>query len=382
MRILVDVSPAVHHHAGIGRYADELLRALVAIDAADEFQVLYNLMGPGERLEPPLDSLRAHPVGLPAKPWRMSVLLAELGHVPMDRWLPRCDIFHATDHLLPPLRKAGSVFTIHDLIFLHFPQYHLPLNRWYLGLMLPRFLRRADALIAVSENTKRDVVKLRKVAPEKITVIYEGVNPAYKPLEDPGALGRVREKYKLPDQFLLYFATLEPRKNLATLLDAYHALLGAGQTIPPLVIAGRKGWLYQPIFDRVRELGLAERVHFTDWIDEQDAPVLMNAASAFIYPSLYEGFGLPPLEAMACGTPVICSSASSLPEVVGDGGLLFEPTDARALASAITRVLGDERLRAQLRARGIAQARKFTWEQAARETLQVYQDVARQPTTR
>lgn len=376
MRILVDVSPAVHHHAGIGRYADELVRALVGIDAADEFEVLYNLMGPGERLEAPLDRLPAHNVGLPAKPWRMSVLLAEMAHVPMDRWLPRCDIFHATDHLLPNLRTPGSVFTIHDLIFLHFPQYHLPLNRWYLSLMLPRFLRRADRLIAVSENTKRDVVKLMNIPPEKITVIYEGVNPAFKPLGDPGAGARVREKYKLPDQFLLYFATLEPRKNLATLLDAYHTLLGSGRTMPALVVAGRKGWLYQPIFERVRELGLAERVHFTDWIDEQDAPVLMNAASTFIYPSLYEGFGLPPLEAMACGTPVICSNASSLPEVVGDGGLLFEPKDAGALATAITRVLGDEGLRAQLRERGIAQASKFTWERAARETLSVYRAVA------
>ena len=302
--------------------------------------------------------------------------------MPMDSWLPYSDVFHATDHLLPPLRRAGSVFTVHDLIFLHFPEYHLPLNRWYLSLMLPRFLRRADALIAVSENTKRDVVKLMQIPPDKITVIYEGVNPAYRPLDDSAARDRVREKYRLPAEYILYFGTLEPRKNLLTLLDAYHALLVRGQAIPSLVLAGRKGWLYQPVFARVRALGLEDRVHFTDYVDEQDAPVIMNAASVFVYPSLYEGFGLPPLEAMACGTPVICSNASSLPEVVGDGGLLFEPRDVGALANAIARVLADAELRTQLRARGIEQARKFTWERAARETLAVYQAVEKQHTRR
>lgn len=376
MRILFDISPAVHRHAGLGRYAYELLRALLDFDHDNAYHAFYSRMGPGERLEPPLDRLPAHNFGLPAKPWRMSVLLAQLAHIPMDAWLPACDLFHATEHLLPPLRRARSVFTIHDLIFLHFPEYHLPMNRWYLGLMLPRFLRRADALIAVSEHTKRDVVKRMQIPPDKITVIYEGANPAFKPLDDGAARERVREKYQLPAEFILYFATLEPRKNLLTLLDAYHALLSREQAIPTLVVAGRKGWLYQPMFARVRELGLEDRVHFTGWVDEQDAPAIMNAASVFVYPSLYEGFGLPPLEAMACGTPVICSNASSLPEVVGDGGLLFEPRDVGALANAITSVLADAELRTQLRARGIEQARKFSWERAARETLAVYQSVA------
>jgi glycosyltransferase involved in cell wall biosynthesis len=378
MRILFDISPAVHRHAGLGRYAYELLSALLQFDRDNEYLGFYNQVGAGEHVDPPLDRLPSHSIGLPAKPWRMSVLLAQLAHVPLDPWLPVCDLFHATDHLLPPLRRAGSVFTIHDLIFLHFPEYHLPLNRWYLSLMLPRFLRRADALIAVSENTKRDVVKLMQIPPDKITVIYEGVSPAYRPLDDSAALESVRAKYQLPAPYILYFATLEPRKNLLTLLDAYHALLAREQAIPPLVVAGRKGWLYQPMFARVRELGLEDRVHFTDWVDEQDAPVIMNAASVFVYPSLYEGFGLPPLEAMACGTPVICSNASSLPEVVGDGGLLFEPHDVGALANAIARVLADGELRTHLRARGIEQARKFSWERAARETLAVYQTVEKQ----
>ena len=382
MRILFDISPAVHRHGGLGRYASELLRALLQIDRANDYHAFYSKLGAGEQVDPALDRLPAHTLGLPAKPWRMGVLLAELAHIPMDTWLPPCDLFHATEHLLPPLQRAGSVFTIHDLIFLRFPEYHLPLNRWYLSLMLPRFLRRADALIAVSENTKRDVVKLMQIPPDKITVIYEGVNPAYKPLDDRAARDRVREKYNLPAEYILCFATLEPRKNLLTLLDAYHALLARDQAVPALVLAGRKGWLYQPIFARVHELGLEDRVHFTDWVAEQDAPVIMNMASVFVFPSLYEGFGLPPLEAMACGTPLICSNASSLPEVVGAGGLLFEPRDVGALANALARVLADAELRAQLRGRGIEQARKFTWERAARETLAVYQAVEKQHTRR
>ena len=314
MRILFDISPAVHRHAGLGRYAYELLRELLRCDRDNVYQALYSKLAAGEHVDPPLDRLLAHSLRLSAKPWRMSVLLAQLTHLPMDPWLPACDLFHATDHLLPLLRRAGSVFTVHDLIFLHFPEYHLPLNRWYLSLMMPRFLRRADALIAVSENTKRDVVKLMQIPPDKITVIYEGVNPAYRPLDDRDSRERVREKYQLPAEYILYFGTLEPRKNLLTLLDAYHSLLSRAQAVPTLVVAGRKGWLYQPIFARVSELGLEDRVHFTGWIDEQDAPAIMNAASVFVYPSLYEGFGLPPLEAMACGTPLICSNASSLPE--------------------------------------------------------------------
>ncbi|HEY6042640.1 MAG TPA: glycosyltransferase family 1 protein, partial [Anaerolineae bacterium] len=168
--------------------------------------------------------------------------------------------------------------------------------------------------------------------------------------------------------------TIEPRKNLLVLLEAYQTLLRANANAPRLVIAGRKGWLYQPVFDRVRELGLDAQVHFTDWVDEADAPALMNLADVFVFPSLYEGFGLPPLEAMACGIPVICSNASSLPEIMGEAGILFEPHDTHALVQAMSRVLENEGTRQALRKAGLEQAQKFSWERAARETLQVYEE--------
>jgi glycosyltransferase involved in cell wall biosynthesis len=375
VRVTLDLSPAVHRHAGLGRYAHELLSAALAVAPEHDYRVLYYMAGAGRGPEAPLDRLPAQVLRLPAKPWRMSVLLAHYARLNMDAWIRGGDVFHATDHLLPPLRRSKLVFTVHDLIYLFYPQYHLPLNRWYLTLMMPRFLRRADAIIAVSENTRRDVARLLKIPAERMTVIYEGVSAAYSPALPPHEVARVRARYGLPERYLLFLGTLEPRKNLGALLAAYHALLARGVPLPRLVIAGRKGWLFEPIFERVRALGLAEQVCFTDWVPEADAPPLLAGAEAFVYPSVYEGFGLPPLEAMACGTPVITSTASSLPEIAGDAALLVAPDDTAGLAQAIERVLSDAALRADLRARGLARAAQFTWEAAARQTLAVYHQV-------
>ncbi len=373
MRVTIDLSAAVHRHAGLGRYAQELTTALVAEGLAD-YQTIYYAKG-GERPDPPLDALPARPIRLGAKPWRLSVMLAYAARVPMDRWLPETDVLHATEHLLPYVRSAATVLTVHDLIFKFFPEYHLWQNRWYLGTMLPRFACRADAIIAVSEHTKRDVMKLLKVPEQKITVVPEGVNPAFRPLTDAADLARVRARYALPERYLLYLGTIEPRKNLVTLLNAYHALLSRQPEID-LVLAGKNGWLYQPVYGRVRELGLEQRVHFTGWVDEGDAPALISGAAAFVYPSLYEGFGLPPLEALACGVPVIASNASSLPEVVADAGLLVAPNDPASLAEAMERVLADPELAADLRTRGPRQAALFTWQRAARRTFDIYKSVA------
>lgn len=377
MRITFDISAAVHHHAGLGRYAQELLAALTAVDHANEYQAFYHAASADEKPDAPLDGIHAHRMSLSAKPWRMSVLLAYLTGMRMDRWLPRGDIFHATEHLLPPMGSCKTVFTIHDLIFRFFPEYHLPLNRWYLSFMLPRFMQRADAIIAVSEHTRGDVSRLMGIPRERITVVYEGVHPAFHPIHEPEELMRVREKYRLPERFILYLSTIEPRKNISGLLHAYRCLLDRGDTTLDLVVAGRKGWLYEPVFQAVRELGLEERVHFTGWVAEGDAPALFNAAQVFVYPSLYEGFGLPPLEAMACGTPVVCSNAASLPEVVGDAAILVNPHDVDEMASAIARVLSDPMRRQEMCAKSLAQAAQFTWERAARETLQVYERVTK-----
>jgi glycosyltransferase involved in cell wall biosynthesis len=372
MRITADLTPAVHHHAGIGRYTQELFTALTALDTANRYAAFYSAPQGDEKPAPPLDRLPARTTPLTARTLRFRVMLAHFFHLALDHWLPPTDIFHATDHILPPLRHAQSVFTLYDLTVRLSPASHLPLNRWYSTLMLPIFMRQAKAIIAISEQTRRDAVQWLPALAPKIQVIYPGVNARFRPVTDPEALARVRAKYTLPAAFLLYVGTLEPRKNIPTLLEAYHGLCATLPEAPPLVLAGRKGWLYEPIFRRVTALGLEARVKFTDWVADEDLPALLTAASVFVYPSLYEGFGLPPLEAMACGTPVICSNTSSLPEVVGQSGLLVDPQDIASLAEAMRRLLTDAQLHAELSARGQTQAQAFTWERTARQTLDLY----------
>jgi glycosyltransferase involved in cell wall biosynthesis len=202
-----------------------------------------------------------------------------------------------------------------------------------------------------------------------------GVDAAYRPLEDTAALATLAGKYGLPEEIILYVGTLEPRKGLDTLLDAYARL--AGEVCHHLVIAGKRGWYTDLLFRLVERLGIAGRVHFTDYVPDEDLPGLYNLADLFVFPSRYEGFGLPPLEAMACGVPVITTTAASLPEVVGDAALLVSPGDAEALAAALRRGLVDAGLRADLRGRGVKRARCFTWEATARRTLQVYEELLR-----
>jgi glycosyltransferase involved in cell wall biosynthesis len=372
MRICIDISPAVHHRAGLGRYARELTTALLAVDSENEYVAFY--IRPTEaQVAPPLDRLPRLTSNLSAKPWRMSALVAHLTSLPQDRRFPSVDLFHATDHLLPRLSRVKSVFTLHDLIFRFYPETHKPLNRWFLTLMMPRFLRAADAVISVSESTKRDAVRLYGLDEATIKVIHEGVHPRFCPAP-PEAISAVRQKYGLPQSFILSVGTIEPRKNLTSLLEAYRALRDRGEEFK-LVIVGKKGWLYESFFRRLRELGLEDEVIFPGFVFDEDLTAFYTAADLFVFPSLYEGFGLPVLEAMACGAPVISSNTSSLPEVAGDAALLVDPNSVEALTGAMRNVLDNKRLRDELRDKGPMQAAKFNWEGAARETLAVYSSV-------
>lgn len=372
MRICVDASPAVHHRAGLGRYTQELTSALLAIRTEDEYIVFYNRPAQAQ-VDPPLDRLPHLTISWPDKPWRMSVLLAHLARIPQDRLFPDVDLFHATDHLLPRLSRVKSVFTLHDLAFRFYPETHTSLNRWFLTLMMSRFLRAADQVVADSECTKRDAVHLYRLDEAKIKVIYGGVNPRFRPA-DPQEIEAVRARYGLPECLILSVGTIEPRKNLTSLVDAYRALRHRGAEFK-LVIVGKKGWLYQSFFRRLRELGLEDEVIFPGFMPDEDLPALYSAADLFVFPSLYEGFGLPVLEAMACGVPVITSNTSSLPEVAGEAALLVDPNSVEELTSAMRSVLESKQLRDELRAKGPKQAAKFSWESAARETLAIYASI-------
>jgi glycosyltransferase involved in cell wall biosynthesis len=375
--IVIDASPAVHRKAGLGRYADELIAALAADPRhAGEYAVFYHDAAraqPG----PAIQALPRIATPLTPYPWRLRALLAHLADASQDRLLgdPPPAIFHATEHLLPRLKRTRTVFTLHDLIFRFFPQHHLPKNWIYLQVAMPLFLRRAGAVICVSEQTRRDAQRIYRVPERKLRVIHEGVHPRFRRVADPARLRDVRERLRLPERFVLAVGTVEPRKNLATLLRAFAEVrrrVGPAGDELRLVIAGRQGWLSDATYRAVDDNRLTGLARFTGYVEDDDLPSLYSLAEAFAFPSVYEGFGLPPLEAMACGAPVVCSNASSLVEVTGDAAILAPPLDVGSWADALERVLGDAALRADLAARGPRQAARFTWQVAAQATREVY----------
>jgi glycosyltransferase involved in cell wall biosynthesis len=278
------------------------------------------------------------------------------------------DLLHGMAFVGPLDSGCPSVVTIHDLSFLFYPQSFRSLNRLYLKLFARLSARRARRVIAVSESTKRDAVKQYGIAAEQVDVIHNGVDPAFHPMP-ADQVSAFRVDRGLPEQFILFVGTLEPRKNIAKLIQAYAQLPGAR---PPLIFVGGKGWFYDEIFALVERLNLGAKVHFAGYVPTDDLPWWYNAAQLFVYPSLYEGFGLPPLEAMACGTPVVTSTASSLPEVVGQAGLLVDPTDTEGLAAAMEMCLTDADLRARMKAMGLARAASFSWRETARRTVDSY----------
>ena len=369
--IYLDISAAVHRRAGLGRYAESLTRALVAAHP-DRYALFYNRER-GIELLPGLEHILTRTVALGYKPWRMLVWLGQLARVGFDNLLPGAGLFHATEHLLLPLRSIPTVLTVHDLIFRHLPAHHKPLNRWYLNLTMPLYCRRATHVIAVSERTRRDLTAAYDVPPEKVTVIYEAAAPRFR-VQSPEAVAAVRARYGLPDRYLLFVGTIEPRKNLSRLLAAFETIHADGLS-DGLVIVGKHGWLYGDFLARLEQSLAQDAVLCPGYVPDEDLPAIYAGAQGLVFPSLYEGFGLPVLEAMACGTPVVASSASSIPEVGGDATLYFDPLDVEAMVEAIRRLLRDADLQDHMRVRGLAQATGFSWELTATATKSVYDAV-------
>ena len=367
-RVYFDISAAVHRRAGLGRYAESLARALLPL-LGDELAFFYNREAGIEPLTG-LERVPARTVDLGYKPWRMLVWLGQTPHVGFNRLVPGAELFHATEHLLLPLRGVPTVLTVHDLIFRRYPAHHKRLNRWYLNATMPLFCRRAGHIIAVSEQSKRDVIAAYGIPADKITVIYEAADRSFCP-QPPAAVTAVRERFGLPQRYLLFVGTIEPRKNLGRLLAAFEQLHAEGLT-DALVIVGKRGWLYDDFFARLGQSPAKTAIIFPGFVPDADLPAVYAGAQALAFPSEFEGFGLPVLEAMACGTPVVCANNSSLPEVAGDAALLIDPLDVAALTDGLARVLQDKPLREQMRVVGLAQAARFSWVRAADETLAVY----------
>jgi glycosyltransferase involved in cell wall biosynthesis len=286
----------------------------------------------------------------------------------------RLDLFHSPDFTLPPTASGvPTVLTVHDLSFVRDPESADERLRAYLNQVVPRSVRRASHVLADSHATRQDLIDLWEIPPEKITVIYCGVEPRFRPVVDPAVSADLRARYRLGDgPYILSVSTLQPRKNYRRLIQAF-APLAARYPDLSLVIGGGKGWKYEEILAEPERLGISGRVLFPGFVADADLPALLSAAALFAYPSLYEGFGIPILEAMACNTPVIASDRSSLPEVVGDAGLQVDALDVEGLTAGMERLLTDEELRARLIDRGADQAARFTWEHAARELLTIYQ---------
>jgi len=388
-RIAIASTSAVRQGGGIGRYTRELVRALVAQDPHNRYTLFVADPRPSPADLAPNARFRRVPVA--------DVWLQRLWHrlrlpLPVEWLAGDFDLFHQPDFVLPPLRRGvPGLLTVHDLTFVRDADSATPNLRRYLNRVVPGSVARAAHVLADSAATRDDLVREYGTAPEKITVLYPGVDARFKPQDDPAEAAHVRERYTIPGgPFVLSVGTIQPRKNYVRLIQAFARIVGAKQrpvggtadapqgqaeASPLLVIAGARGWLYDAIYAEVERQGLAGRVHFPGFVDDGDLPALYRAAGVFAYPALYEGFGLPVLEALACGTPVVTSNVSSLPEVAGDAALQVEPTDVDALAGALTRLLTDHALRAGLRERGFAQARKFTWEGAARQLLEIYSEM-------
>ncbi len=270
-------------------------------------------------------------------------------------------------HVLPPLRPRRTVVTIHDLGYLFFPRAHPPRRRLELHLSTGWNARVATRVIAISQATKDDLVRHYHISPDKVRVVYHGVEERFRPTDDPAA----RARYDLPERYLLYLGTLQPRKNLERVVQAY---AGLPADTPPLVLAGAPGWYFERISAAIASLGLGRRVLLPGYVADDDVPAVLSGAAMLLYPSLYEGFGLPALEAMACGVPVLTSRTSSLPEVVGDAALLVDPLSVPEIAAAAQRLLSDDVLRGDLVRRGRERARLFTWDRCARETMGVLEE--------
>jgi glycosyltransferase involved in cell wall biosynthesis len=369
MRIAIDAIPLAAAKTGVGHYTNALAEGLARAHPDHQYDLLspyeFDFDYNGDR--PKNLNKFFLPVRSIFRKWWLVGLPTLLGFY-------RADLFHGTNYDVPVFAPCPTVVTIHDLSLFTQSHTHEKANVKRGKRRMPIMARRASRIIAPSEWTRREIVEQLGVSPEKIRVIYEAARDGMEPLP-PHLCQGVLDKYRIRRPYLLYVGTIEPRKNLLTLLRAYDELLRTTSRRPQLALCGGRGWLYDGVFKLVEDLKLQDQVRFTGYVDDADLPALYSAAEAFVYPSFYEGFGLPPLEAMACGAPVITSDVSSLPEVVGKAGLTHAPTDARTLTEAMAKLLGDGTAREHFRREGLKQAAKFSWERAARETQSVYDEV-------
>jgi glycosyltransferase involved in cell wall biosynthesis len=366
---------------GVEEYTTNLLANMLSLDENIKYKLFYNgykkIKLNYDWLKLPNVELKQHRI-----PNRfLDVSLYLFSYPKIDKLLKEVDVFFSPHIFLSSVsNKCKTVTTFHDLSFEKYPEfYSYNKNYWHSSMNPKKQACKADKIIAVSESTRDDLVGLYNINPEKIKVIYSGVNQESRIKNQESRILEIRKKYNLPEKYILYLGTLEPRKNIIGLIRAFESLKNKNRRPAPdespsednykLVIAGSKGWLYKDIFKAAKNSSVKNDIIFTGFVDDEDKSILYSRAELFVYPSFYEGFGFPPLEAMACGTPVITSNFSSLPEAVGDAAIMINPYNLDELCRAMETVLNDDKLKNTLIEKGFEQAKKFSWQKCARETL-------------
>jgi len=365
MLIGIDASRAVAvRPTGTEVYSQRLIQALLQIESPHRFRLYL-------RSQPPADTFSRGELRVIPFPrlWTHLRLSWEMARHPPD-------VLFVPAHVLPPIHPQASLVTIHDLGYLYFPKSHPWRQRLYLDISTRWNARAAAHVLADSEATKADLIARYGTPAKKITVAYPGHDETLAPVHDPTRIEALKARYRIAGDYFLYLGTLQPRKNLARLIAAFAALKRDDpQTNTTLILAGKRGWLYDDLFAQVRHLDLERHVRFPGYIPDEDKATLLSGALAFVFPSLYEGFGLPVLEAQACGCPVVTSTTSSLPEAAGDAALIVAPDDIAAITAAMQRITAHPDLRKDLIERGFANVRRFSWTTCARSVLGVIEQI-------
>ena len=377
MRVGIDYSPAVNQQAGIGRYTRSIVSELAELDQENEYVLFYPSRKLKKGVFTPPNAPNFQRIEIPVSDRSLTALWFRLGvPFPVDLFTGPVDVCHFPDFTLPPIRGGKTVLTVHDLSFLVHPEYAERGLRQYLERVVPPSVAGATLVLADSESTGNDLMVLLDVPPERVEVLLPGVEPRFEPVADEETLEYARQKYGISFPYILTISTIEPRKNLVGLMKGFSRFKAMTQSPHKLVIGGGRGWHYSEVFATANSIDVADDIVFLGYVADEDLPALYTMSDLFAWLSFYEGFGLPVLEAMACGTPVVGSNRASLPEVIGSAGLLVPPDDIDAIADAFGSILGDEALAAELADKGRRQASCFSWKSSAKQLLSIYQRLA------
>ena len=384
MRVIIDATLLClrqYTKGGVQRYLRNLLLHLDTAEGSAEFVLFFSFIHPanlplfravcGDVARTGLDCRIVSP--------RIPPQVFNALHIPVEVFTGRADVMHTPIAFPAPLWRARSVLTIHDLAYLEHPECFIPRHVAIWKRKVMRAIDRAARIIAVSEYSKAAVVERLGVPPERVRAIYHGISPVFRSKEDGEEWREVARRLGLERPYILFVGTIQPNKNVQRLLDAFVRIGRMGFPEHCLVLVGQRGWLSEPIYEYANRLGLGGRLIFTEYVEDPTLVTLYRHADVFVLPSLCEGFGIPIIEAMACGTPVVASNTGALPEVVADAGVLVDPYSAKAIAEGLAEVLSTPGLRERMVARGARRVADFTWERAARETIAVYREVAAGP---